>query len=243
MGQSISKKEKLLEAAAEVFRSPDYDMFSDVQYQRIAKRAGFSTRTVRDAFASDAELKRELIDHMLNEETRTQTRRVETQAITDLLTDRSTPLVDALIEIGRHHLNTNLSDPMLRSQMALWPYADGTESGNERQQHIADCLLKIYQAWDTEIESAVNTFLVSHSDLCSPNQSWLTSREFGITASALVEGLSIRATLDPSHVDQELPGRALLALIATLFHIKGDADTTDSPKNIAELERRRAATA
>lgn len=238
-----TKEERILSAAAEVFRSPSYDVFSDLQYKAIAERAHYSTRTVRDAFANDVELKRKVVEYMLDEETRAQDRPVDTDEIADALNERSRSLVEIMIGIGAHYVEQNLTDPMMRSQMALWPYAKQAQDGNDGSRHIADCLLKGYKTWDSAIEGAVSRFLVDHSDVCVPVQSWISSREFGILATALAEGLSIRATLDPSDVPHDLAGKALLTLLATLFDCPGERGSHDGhePEVVAELDRRRAA--
>lgn len=231
------KETQLLAAAAEVFRSPDYDVFSDVQYKEIAERSGWSIGAVQKAFTKP-ELRAKLIDYMTAPEEAKG--RVGSDLIAEALKDRSIPLVDALYAIGEYHLRFNLTDEMLRSTMALWPYAKHVdeEGGSEK---IRDNLIGIYNAFDEEVEAALNNWLVDHSDIVRPRNDYMTVNDFCKLVIAMTEGISLRYSLDQDDVDIGLVAKGYAACMAAMLHFNSDEEPEPGspPAAITRLDNER----
>ncbi len=210
-------RRRLLEAAAEEFQSPEYEIFCDVALSRIARRAGISERTAFRYFHTDElrdELPRFILDPSRYEgasRSNEMFRIFEREVL-----DADYPLAEAISTAAAAAWEANLTNRTLRAQMALWPYAEGNEA-------IRESLSSLYQNWDDEIRAMVDAFFAARSNSIALRDDWISTRDFALTSIAIVEGLAIRASLhrlagkEGYGFEPELAGRILQAIFASMI--------------------------
>lgn len=240
---SDSTRQRLLEAAADHFRNPDYSILSDVTIVKIAQRAGVPEATARRHFLVE-ELHAELIDYMLSPNERAGkgfgglgwNAEVQQEAA-NRLSDRDTNPGEAIQAVMGWLWPGNIEDPQLRSQMALWPYA-----ADNRQ--IAERMTELYEWFEAGIRQIFSDFVTRHSHVVSLRQDWISIEDFALIVNQLAETVAIRASLHQATgctgfgFDPKTPGRALLALAGSMiiFH---DEDEHPLDRQYREIHERR----
>lgn len=204
-----SVRERLMAAAAEEFRSPDYPLFANVTLGRIARRAGVSERTAfRYLRASEVEeeLPSSLLGADQNDQGWTEERYRELE---DLLLDPTRSLADALEAMATRAFDVTLADPALRSRHAMWPYAEGNAS-------IAESLADHYDLADRRSRAVINALVASASNDLRYRSDTLTIDELVSILTAVVDGIAMRASLTtPENDDLEFSRRT----VATAFKV------------------------
>lgn len=213
---------RLLAAAADYFRSPEYGILSDVAVTTIAERAGVPIATARRHFSVD-ELRQELIYYLL------QPGQDPLGTFDFWILDEfeaqfgdSTQRVE---EVAEKAMNAtwpdNIDDPTMQAQMALWPYADGNPT-------IAHALDALYGRWEQGLRRCLTALLADAGHSVHLRSNWLSIQDFAVLADQLAEGMGVRARVAraagrPDHgFSPEAPGRALVAILASMLQFHTD---------------------
>lgn len=215
--------ERLLAAAAADFRAPDYPVFDGLALSNIARRAGVSERTAYRYFSVE-QIRQALPAYLfdLERDPMAEWSAEQFQRMEEQLVDRSTPLAEAIVRIATSVWQTNLEDPTLRAQMALWPYAEGNDE-------VQTQLGKLYRHWDNGSRAVVDAFFTEYAEVLSARRGWMSTKEFAIAATVMMEGFAIRAALHQASGGEgfgfppELPGRIMMAVFGSLVDL-GDGE-------------------
>ena len=239
-GQSV--REKLLDAAAEEFLSPDYDVLGQVVLARIAERAGVPERSARRYFTAES-LRGELVEHLLQVREGVDISTDDFDHFGEALLDRSTPLSETLGLVAEFCFQHNLNNKLMRAQMGLWPYA-------ARNPEIRDRLLSLHDYWASNSKAKFNEMLVDHSDVFRFRPDWISVDDFVRVLTAMVEGLAAQQVLVDLEqadadaqakprgrpMDPDLASKALLSIFVSMI----DAPwTTGVPEVLKRLDQAR----
>ena len=207
------RRHTVLAAASELIRSANVEWASSVTFGELAIATGIDQAQIARDFGSKDALVAELIDHLLDPGA--YTHHYEDVAEWAESSPSAGNLGEALTDWARRNdeLNRNSLD-LLRAQMMLWAAAD---RGSTEWQ----CLRRVYKALVdehvAEIEPVVDGAIAGGSVLSG----WLSLRELVVIMNVVVEGLMIRAAIDPHAVAPDLTAKAAKALFASAFAEQG----------------------
>lgn len=236
---------RLLDAAAAEFTSPEYGILERVVLSRIAQRAGVAERTARRHFSA-AELRQELVSHLLSIRPDVDIGHEEFEAFSAMLQDRELAVADALGAVADQLYEHNLGNDLMRAQMALWPYAENNPDIRER-------LIELYEYWLHGAKAGLNDMFVTHTDVFSFRTDWISVDDFIRAMTACVEGLAMQQVLydlreaDDERgagtnqfakpMDQGLAGKVILAVFASMIDRPGVDSVIDMFEQL-EADRR-----
>ena len=203
---------RVLHATAEEFRSPSYRWDKGLVVQRIADRAGVSEDTIYKHFTTKDELISEFLVFLLSAETAgTEEDAAWTverlaQEREQLSLDSSDPrdLFDALIMTA---LDTTIGDSMFTAQVFLWTQMEG-------EARVQGVLSEYYAKWDSAISDGLRRQIEAARNYGGRQRLGFEADEMAVVLSALIEGLALRARVDPTKARPDLARRAVRALLA-----------------------------
>ncbi|MFV0259238.1 MAG: TetR/AcrR family transcriptional regulator [Acidimicrobiales bacterium] len=221
-------RERLLAAAADHFRQPEYGILSDVAVSAIARRAGVSEATARRYFLVE-ELHTELIRYLLRPGRDPSARGFggqgwDGETIREAIRRVNAPgvrLDDGLREIMDWLWPGNIDDPQLRSQMALGAYASGNPV-------IARELTELNHWYEDGIRRIMIDIVARRSGSVHIRRDWISLDDFALAVNIIAEGLAIRADLHQADggtgygFDPHLGGRILVALVGSMLQLHDD---------------------
>ncbi|MFV0259239.1 MAG: hypothetical protein ACK5PP_12425 [Acidimicrobiales bacterium] len=211
---------RLLAAAAEWFRSPEYGIFNDIMVARVAARAGVSEATARRHFLA-GELHEALIGYLLDP-TRDLASEWDESILVDyerMVNDSEVRLEVAVQAIMDLTWPANTTDPTYLAQVALWPYVPGNPS-------IQRAMASLSRSIDEGITRVFASFIAHNSRVVRLREDWITLGDFAVFATLLAEGAAFRARIHSAGdgegygFDPSMPGRVLQAVVASMlsFH-------------------------
>lgn len=213
---------RLLAAAADYFRSPEYGILSDVAVTTIADRAGVPIATARRHFSVD-ELRQELIHYLLRPG-QDPLGLFDFAVLDEVEAQFGDPShrADEVLEKAMNSIwPDNINDPTMQAQMALWPYAEGNPS-------IAQALESLYSQWEQAITRCLRAFLAEAGSSVHVRKDWISIQDFAVLADSLAEAMGVRARTAraagrPDYgFSPEAPGRALVAILASMIQFHDD---------------------
>jgi AcrR family transcriptional regulator len=181
-------RERLLKAAAELFRRQGY---AGASLEAVAEAAGFTKGAVYSNFATKVDLYIALMERYVAAETGAQRRLLEDQAL------------DAFLDgLQEKFVRQVKQDPLsVVLDIEFWLAAS-------RDPQIREKIVAGAEAWRTQMGQVIDQQLAR-----AGVKSQLSGRELGIILHALAGGLALNHHLEPDAIDPELLVRAARVLV------------------------------
>lgn len=224
------RRDRVLEAASEALDSASYEWAKAITFDFLATESGIARRQIERDFGSRQQLVEELVEFCLSAGN-LEDPDEQMADFQQLLANKDVDLREAIIEMGKARLLTTTDNPQLLIQMGLWGLAT-TDAASY------DALRQFYERLDFDTQSLYHRLFEPLETLGVSRRPGLTMEEFALAATAVTEGLAIRAKLDPSFIGDDLGGRFLAAITSAWLETDG-AGSPIAEELVAIDERRR----
>lgn len=184
----------LLEAGSRLLQEqPVGTILTQVKATEIARRAGRTVGAFYHHWPDQQSYQRDLIEHVLSPDRLPSTSVAEQSVRSDLAAN--VPMEEIIRRGARANFEAVRSNPIVPLFMALWS-KQGTD------EHIREQLRRHYQQVTDQLVPVYAAFFDAQGWEPRPP---FTLETFAVTLTALVEGLAVRAAVDPDAVPLDLP--------------------------------------
>lgn len=190
-------REALLEAGAALLREqPVGTVLSQVKAQRVAQRVGRTIGAFYHHWDGQEAYQRDLLAYVLDPERVPSTAAAVETVLADLPKDL--PLEELVRRAARQNFEGVRANPYVPLFLALW----GKQAQDEQ---VRELLHAHYQSVTNRLVPLYRAFFDAYGLALRPP---FTAEMFAVTLTALVEGLTVRAAVDPEAVPLDLPASA-----------------------------------
>ncbi|WP_100501325.1 TetR/AcrR family transcriptional regulator [Geodermatophilus chilensis] len=187
-------REALLEAGAALLREqPVGAVLTQVKAQPVAQRAGRTIGAFYHHWSSQEAYHRDLLAYVLDPQRLTSTAAAAETVLADL--PRGLPLEEVVRRAAGRNFDMVRADPYVPLILALW----GKQAQDEQ---VRELLRAHYRSVTDRLVPVYRAFFAAYGLTLRPPY---TVEVFAATLTALVEGLAVRAAVDPEAVPLDLP--------------------------------------
>lgn len=221
------RKTRVLAAAAEHLRSANVEWSKALTYDLLAELTGIDKKQISTDFGPKREMMAELVRYCLDPSV-DQADYLDdvTELGDDLLVDEELDIEAMLRTIADTAYQNLRESGRLHSEMALWALASEDRAVRDQLSTLYafydDVSLELYRSIADRFERAGIT-----------PRSGLTPEQLVAVLDAVLEGLAIRASIDPDIIPGDLYGTVMVALFEALFPADGSTGTIGD--RLAEL--------
>jgi AcrR family transcriptional regulator len=184
----------LLEAGAQLLHDqPVGSILNQVKANEVARRAGRTIGAFYHHWPDQESYQRDLVEHVLSPERLPSTAAAAQSVLSDL--DDEVLMEEIVRRGGRANFDALRDNPFVPLFMALWS-KQGTD------EHIHEQLRRHYRTITDQLVPIYSAFFDSQGWEPRPP---FTMETFAATLTALAEGLTVRAAVDPDAVPLDLP--------------------------------------
>ncbi len=187
-------RDALLEAGAALLRDqPVGAVLTQVRAQPVAERAGRTIGAFYHHWDSQDAYHRDLLAYVLDPQRLPSTALAADTVLADL--PRGLPLEEVVRRAARRNFDSVRANPYVPLILALW--------GKQAQDdHVRDLLRAHYRSVTDRLVPVYRAFFATYGLTLRPPY---TVEVFAATLTALVEGLTVRAAVEPEVVPLDLP--------------------------------------
>ena len=205
------RQQAVLEAKRDYLSSAELSLDRLLTYDKLEELTGLDRAQIAKDFGGKAALLESVVDFVLASENNPHEWLPEqSKRINDLIAEDSGSLKDQLHLMALMSDANQRSDPTVIFQMALWSLAS-------KDPDLTQRLRTMYDIFD-------DASRVAAAGVIERMESWglhirhgITIDELSVAITAMVEGLGIRAAVDPDAVPEHLTGTVLVAMVEALI--------------------------